>query len=120
MKQQYFHITLFAAFMALFAASCQKEEGTVTLGAEIQRPANADNKVYIDDHTPCWHNADQVYINNAAYPVMAATGSSARIENVTAADAYRAIFPASFMQKVPTSAPPPASPSPSPPCSNML
>ena len=92
MKQQYFRITLFAALMATLAVGCQKEEGTVTLGAEIQKPAGS--KVYIDDHTPCWHNGDEVYINSAAYPVMAATGSSARIEDVVSASAYRAIFPA--------------------------
>ncbi len=92
MKQQYFRITLFAALMATLAIGCQKEEGTVTLGAEIQKPA--DSKMYIDDHTPCWHNGDEVHINSDDYPVMAATGSSARIEDVVSASAYRAIFPA--------------------------
>ena len=95
MKNKYFLLTLLLAATAIMATSCQKEEGTVTLGAEIQRPT--DGKVYINDHTPCWHNGDEVYINNAAYVVIAATGSSAQIEEVTRHDTYRAIFPASLV-----------------------
>jgi len=95
MKQRYFYLTIFATLMATFVTGCKKEEGTVTLGAVIQKPA--DNKVYIDDHTPCWHNGDEVYINTTAYPIMAATGATARIENVISSSAYRAIFPASII-----------------------
>ena len=95
MKNKYFLLTLVLAATAFMATSCQKEEGTVTLGAEIQRPTNG--KVYINDHTPCWHNGDEVYINNAAYAVIAATGSSAQIEQVTRHDTYRAIFPAGIV-----------------------
>lgn len=95
MKQRYFYLTIFATLMATFVTGCKKEEGTVTLGAVIQKPA--DNKVYIDDHTPCWHNGDEVYINTTAYPIMAATGATARIENVVSSSAYRAIFPASII-----------------------
>ena len=95
MKQRYFYLTIFATLMATFVTGCKKEEGTVTLGAVIQNPA--DNKVYIDDHTPCWHNGDEVYINTTAYPIMAATGATARIENVVSSNAYRAIFPASIV-----------------------
>ncbi len=95
MKQRYFYLTIFATLMATFVTGCKKEEGTVTLGAVIQNPA--DNKVYIDDHTPCWHNGDEVYINNTAYPVIAALGATARIENVVSSSAYRAIFPASII-----------------------
>ena len=81
----------------MLAVSCQKEEGTVTLGAEIQKTVNSSTKVYINDHTPCWHNGDEVYINNAAYPIMAASGASARIEDVVSSSSYRAIFPASIV-----------------------
>ena len=95
MKQRYFYLTLFVALMATLVTGCKKEEGTVTLGAVIQKPANS--KVYIDDHTPCWHNGDEVYINNTAYPVIAALGATARIENVVSSNAYRAIFPASII-----------------------
>ena len=97
MKKQYLLPTLIMATFAMLAVGCQKEESTVTLGVKIQKPVSGNSKVYIDDHTPCWHNGDMVYINDAAYPVMAATGSSARIENVTASSSYRAIFPASIM-----------------------
>ena len=95
MKQRYFYLTIFAALMATLVTGCKKEEGTVTLGAVIHKPA--DNKVYIDDHTPCWHNGDEVYINTTSYPIIAATGATARIENVVSSSAYRAIFPASIV-----------------------
>lgn len=96
MKNKYLHISFVVAAIATLAVGCQKETDTVTLGAEIQRPVNGNDKVYIDDHTPCWHNGDEVYINNATYPVMAASGASARIENVVSGSTYRAIFPASI------------------------
>ena len=98
MKKQHFILFLVVAAVATLAVGCQKEQDTVTLGAKIQKPVSGDAKVYIDDHTPCWHNGDMVYINDVAYPVMAASGSSARIENVTASsnNTYRAIFPASI------------------------
>ena len=100
MKKQLFNLSLIVAAVAIMAVSCQKEQqDTITLGVKIQKPINGNSKVYIDDHTPCWHNGDMVYINNAAYPVMAASGSSARIENVTVSSNnwYRAIFPASIL-----------------------
>ena len=92
MNKKLFLISFIVVATAMLATSCQKEEGTVTLGAKIQKPINGNAKVYIDDHTPCWHNADEVYINNAVYPVMAASGSSARIENIIENSSYRAIY----------------------------
>ena len=97
MKKHFFFTPLLAVLMAMTTISCQKEESIVTLGAKIQKPVSGNAKVYIDDHTPCWHNGDEVYINNAAYPIMAASGSSARIENVVSSNTYRAIFPASIV-----------------------
>ena len=97
MNKQLFLLSFIVVATAMLATSCQKEEGTVTLGAEIQKPVSDNAKVYIDDHTPCWHNADEVYINNAVYPVMAASGSSARIENIIENSSYRAIYPASIV-----------------------
>ena len=97
MNKKLFLLSFIVVATAMLATSCQKEEGTVTLGAEIQKPVSGNAKVYIDDHTPCWHNGDEVFINNTAYPIMAATGSTARIENVVSASAYRAIFPASIV-----------------------
>ena len=97
MKKSFLYIPLFTIVLTIVATSCQKKEGTITLGAKIQKPINGNAKVYIDDHTPCWHNADEVYINNAVYPVMAASGSSARIENIIENSSYRAIYPASIV-----------------------
>lgn len=97
MKNFFLILPVLIIVLTLVSTGCQKEEGTVTLGAETQKPVNDNSKVYIDNHTPCWHNADEVYINNAAYPVMAASGYSARIENVVSSSTYRAIFPAGIV-----------------------
>ena len=97
MKKQHLILFLVVAVVATLAVSCQKEKGTVTLGAKIQRPANADSKVYLSDDTPEWVNGDRVLINDAVYQVFAASGSSAQIENVTASSAYRALYPASLV-----------------------
>ncbi len=83
--------------MAVLTAGCQKDEEYVTLVAEIQERMSGNGKVYIDEHTPCWQNGDEVFINNAAYPVTAASGVLARIENVASANTYRAIFPAGIV-----------------------
>ena len=102
MKNQYL-ITLFlATLMALTASSCKKdpvspdpeipEAATVILNAEIQKPFNG-----YDKDTFCWLNGDEVYINNAVYPIMDASGTSARIENVDSAKIYTAVFPASIV-----------------------
>ena len=91
MKKILFLSTLIAAI--LLASSCQKEQELVTIGAVISQPG----KTYIDDRYPCWNNGDQVYVNNAAYPISAASGSSAQIADVVSADGYRAIFPASLV-----------------------
>ena len=91
MKKILFLSTLIAAI--LLASSCQKEHELVTLGAVISQPG----KTYIDDRYPCWNNGDQVYVNNAVYPISAASGSSAQIADVVSADGYRALFPASLV-----------------------
>ena len=91
MKKILFLSTLIAAI--LLASSCQKEQELVTLGAVISQPG----KTYIDDRYPCWNNGDQVYVNNAVYPISAASGSSAQIADVVSADGYRALFPASLV-----------------------
>ncbi len=91
MKKVLFLSTLIAA--VLLASSCQKEQELVTLGAVISQTG----KTYIDDRYPCWNNGDQVYVNNAAYPISAASGPSAQIADVVSADGYRALFPASLI-----------------------
>lgn len=77
----------------LLASSCQKEQELVTLGAVISQTG----KTYIDDRYPCWNNGDQVYVNNNAYPISAASGPSGQIANVVGSDTYRALFPASLV-----------------------
>ena len=99
MKQQHIIFTLLMALMAVLTVGCQKDEGTVTLLAKIQDTMGGNAKVYIDGRTPCWHDGDEVYINNAAYPVTAVSGDLAHIENVESAKAYHAIFPASIVDK---------------------
>ncbi len=91
MKKQY--LLAVAAASLLLATGCQKEQELVTLGAEISQPA----KTYIDNRYPCWNEGDEVYVNSAAYPVSAISGSSAQIVDVVGADAYRAVFPASLV-----------------------
>jgi surface protein len=99
MKRQHAILTLIVAAMAVLTAGCQKEKesGAVTLTAEIQETLNCNGKVFINSNTPCWHNGDEVFINNAAYPVTAASGSLAQIENVVPANSYQAIFPAGIV-----------------------
>ena len=97
MKRQYAILTLIVAAMAVMTAGCQKDKESVTLFAEIQESLNCNGKVYIDEHTPCWQNGDEVFINNATYPVSAASGVLARIENVASANSYQAIYPAGIV-----------------------
>ena len=97
MKKQHFLLTLVMAATTILATGCQKEKGTVTLGAEIQKPINSGSKVYLEDHTPSWVNGDQIIINDDVYSVFAATGSLAQIENVTASSSYRALYPSNIV-----------------------
>lgn len=89
MKKYYFLFTALAV-LAL-TTGCKKDQELVTLSAHIDQPS----KTYINDNRyPCWHNGDQVHINNATYSISSASGPSAEIVDVVSADAYRAIFPA--------------------------
>lgn len=106
MKNQYLIILFLATLMAITVSSCKKDPvspdpeipeadtviPTVILNAEIQKPFNG-----YDKDTFCWLNGDEVYINNAVYPIMDASGTSARIENVDSAKSYTAVFPASIV-----------------------
>ena len=97
MKKQYLIFSFFAALLALSAVSCQKDKDAVTLNAVIQK-VNNDSKVYINDHTPYWHNGDQIRINDADYTLQTAMENSAQIPNVAnSTSGYRAIFPASIL-----------------------
>ena len=97
MKKQYIIFSFFAVLLALCAVSCQKDQNVVTLNAVIQKVSN-DSKVYINDHTPYWHNGDQIRINDANYTLQTAMGNSAQIPNVAnSTSGYRAIFPAGIL-----------------------
>ncbi len=94
MKRHHTILTLIVAVMAMLAAGCQKEEGAVTLVAEIQKPMNGNDRLYIDESALYWLNGDKVFVNNASYPVTGASGALAQIENVAPAMTYQAIYPA--------------------------
>ena len=83
--------------MAVLTAGCQKDEESVTLVAEIQKPLNGNVGLHTNESALYWLNGDEVFINTTAYPVTAASGVLARIENVASANTYRAIFPASIV-----------------------
>ena len=97
MRRQQVFFTLIVAVMAVLTAGCQKDEESVTLVAEIQKPLNGNVGLHTDESALYWLNGDEVFINNAAYPVTAASGVLARIENVASANTYRAIFPAGIV-----------------------
>ena len=97
MKKHYIILSFFAALLTLSAVSCKKDQDVVTLNAVIQKVSN-DSKVYINDHTPYWHNGDQIRINDADYTLQTAMENSAQIPNVAnSTSGYRAIFPASIL-----------------------
>ena len=97
MKKQHIIFSFFAALLALSAVSCKKDQDVVTLNAVIQKVSN-DSKVYINDHTPYWHNGDQIRINDADYTLQTAMENSAQIPNVAnSTSGYRAIFPAGIL-----------------------
>ena len=87
------HYLIVAAIATLLATGCQKEQELVTLGAVISQTG----KTYINDRYPCWNEDDQVYVNDNAYPISAASGRSGQIANVVGSDSYRALFPASLV-----------------------
>ena len=86
--------SFFAALVALSVVSCQKDQDVVTLQAVVQN-VNNNSKVYINDHTPYWHDGDQIRINDANYTLQKRSmANSAAIPNVTiSTSGYRAIFP---------------------------
>ena len=101
MKKQHIIISFIAALLALCAVSCQEELNpitTVTLHA-VTQDFNNDSKVYINDHTPYWQNGDRIRINDADYPIYAATENPAPIHNVAiCATGYRALHGCLFRQ----------------------
>ena len=50
----------------IMVTGCKKDQDTVTLSAVINQPS----KVFINsDRYPCWESGDNIYVNDAAYPV---------------------------------------------------
>ena len=97
MKKQHIIFSFFAVLLALSAVSCKKDQDVVTLNAVIQKVSN-DSKVYINDHTPYWHNGDQIRINDADYTLQTAMENSAQIPNVAnSTSGYRALYPAGIL-----------------------
>ena len=107
MKNQYLFLFL-ATLMALTASSCKKdpvspdpeipEAATVTLNAEIQKPFNG-----YDKDTFCWLNGDEVYINNAVYPIMDASGTSVPYASGAFRRSFRRDLPSFTHRAVPVS-----------------
>ena len=76
-----------------------KDQQSVTLGARVKRIPVPTEKVYINDHTPYWHNGDAVMVNSqSSLAISNASGGSAEIAGVTGStDGYRAVYPASLV-----------------------
>lgn len=91
MKRTIYTIALAAA---LLAVGCQKENGAVTLGADL---VNSNTKVYIDNSTPKWNEGDPVWVNgNAEHAITDVNGTSGKIRGVAEASQYVAIYPAEY------------------------
>ena len=94
--------SIIATLLVFSAVSCKKDQdvkdqGIVTLQAVVQN-FNNNSKVYINDHTPYWHNGDQIRINDADYTLQTAMENTATIPNVAiSTSGYRAIFPAGIL-----------------------
>jgi len=88
-------VVLFCSVLALLAtvSSCKKDQETVNLEASIEQ----FSKLYIDDHMPSWNVGDQVYVNDAAYAISNPVGGNGQLNDVTAANGYRAFYPASLI-----------------------
>lgn len=99
MRRQQVFFTHIVAVMTVLTAGCQKDEESVTLVAEIQKPLNGNVGLHTDESALYWLNGDEVFINTAVYPVTAASGAIARIENVASAHTYQAIYPASTVSE---------------------
>ena len=81
----------------IMMTGCKKDQDTVTLSAVINQPS----KVFINsDRYPCWESGDNIYVNDAAYPVSDVNTSNrtvAKLQVASSANGYRAIYPASIV-----------------------
>ena len=81
----------------ILMTGCKKDQDTVTLSAVINQPS----KVFINsDRYPCWESGDNIYVNDAAYPVSDVNTSNrtvAKLQVASSTNGYRAIYPASIV-----------------------
>lgn len=91
--------SIFCIFIAslIFVTGCKKDQDTVTLSAVINQPS----KVFINsDRYPCWESGDNIYVNDAAYPVSDVNTSNrtvAKLQVASSTNGYRAIYPSSIV-----------------------
>lgn len=96
--KQIAHYSLIALVL-LSMAACQKDEGRgrVSFGLRIvDRYDGGDSKVYMDGNTPRFIEDEKVRINGETYLIDYRSGSPA-VYDVAEADAYYAIYPASWV-----------------------
>ncbi len=81
------------ATLVMLTIGCKKDHDTVDLGAKIHQVGS--EKVFINGSTPNWHNGDRVWVNgDGTRTISNADGTSAKIQQVSTADNYLAIYPA--------------------------
>ena len=95
MKKSSIFCILIASLIMM--TGCKKDQDTVTLSAVINQPS----KVFINsDRFPCWESGDNIYVNDAAYPVSDVNTSNrtvAKLQVASSTNGYRAIYPASIV-----------------------
>ena len=94
MKQARIAITCLALLTVM--ASCQKENGTVTLGVRIDN-IDGNQKLYITGVTPQWEEDDPVWINGNGNYTVTFNNNTAQITNVTRDNQYTAVYPANIV-----------------------
>ena len=94
MKKIHVAMVCVLAGVSIMMTGCKKEEGeVVTLGAEIA-DGIGDGKVYLDgDGYPSWESSDHLWVNGDEKALSNITGTRAKVEGVTSADDYVAVFP---------------------------
>ena len=94
MKKIHVAMVCVLAGVSIMMTGCKKEEGEiVTLGAEIA-DGIGDGKVYLDgDGYPSWESSDHLWVNGDEKALSNITGTRAKVEGVTSADDYVAVFP---------------------------
>lgn len=89
---QFCGLLVAASMVAVFVASCQKEN--VTLQARIGH-FNSDSKVYMNGFTPIWCSGDNVVVNDQQIS-MPSSGTTVNL-SVPSAAIYKAVYPAEYV-----------------------